>query len=1028
MIGRTLSHYEIIEEISRGGMGVVYRARDLNLGRDVALKVLPEDLVHDRLRGERMLQEARAAALIEHPHIAVIHEVGTAEGVTFIAMELIRGEKLSDVLIRGPLSTKRALDLGVEIAEGLGRAHEKGLIHRDLKPANVMVTEDGHAKVIDFGLAKLVERATPDASTVGAQGPHSTPGLVIGTAAYMSPEQARGDRVDHRTDIFSLGVVLYEMLTARAPFQGKSTLDTLHAILTDPVPPLPTPAGFSGETTSELQRVIAKCTVKDADERYQGMKDIVVDLRAARRRLESGSGVATSTMPPATAPAVTVSRSGRLPVLVGAAVAGVALIAGIWWWMGRQTPPAASPSGRPAIAVLYFDNNTGDASLDWIRTGLTDMMVTDLSQSPNIEVLGTDRLYQILHELRRADDKVLSADVVQQVATRAGVGSVLVGSYVKAGDTIRISARLQDAKTGRIVSAERVEGPGESSLFSLVDELTRRFKSTFASLGGRAGQALLVKPGQREEAGLDRGVKDITSSSIQAYRYYAEGIAFHERGLSDQAAPLLEKAIEVDPSFAMAHAKLAVVYNNLGLFDKRDQFAKQALARIDRLTTRERYYIEGFYYGLRPETLQRSIDAYKQGLALHPEHHASRHNLGLQFLFLERLPEAIEQYEELKRRGTSNPTTYENLATAYIENGQAAKARDVAEEFIAQHPEIGSGYRILGAAFAASGQFDNALAQFEKSEALEPLDFVPKMGRRGVLVQQHRWAELDALSQDIVKSPSPFQKFLGLASSAWLSGARGRGEAALDAWDKAGRVPGVSILNKAAARNRQAALLLRMGKPAVALAQAQLALPDATGREPEFETLQILAIGHAAVGRKPESEKWLALLASRAGTLPSEREKRRVHWTRGQIALDRGDTAAAVTEFQTAVRMLPPHGPVIGPPSSVTALLYAAAVASIKAGQDAEAAALLERLQKSHDLVFDTDAYTRSYFLLGSDLRAPEGRRQSPRAVHTLCRFLARRRHGARLGHGSPEEDPRRLTLKSGTVAQKYGAAAEIRS
>jgi serine/threonine protein kinase len=271
MIGRTLSHYEIVEEISRGGMGVVYRARDLNLGREVALKVLPEELVHDRLRGERMLQEARAAALIEHPHIAVIHEVGQADGVTFIAMELIRGEKLSDVLVRGPLPPKRALDLAVEIAEGLGRAHEKGLIHRDLKPANVMITEDGHAKVIDFGLAKLIESITPDASTIGSPGPHSTPGLVIGTAAYMSPEQARGDRVDHRTDIFSLGIVLYEMLTALAAFHGKSTLDTLHAILTNPVPPLPTPAGFSGDSTSELQRVIAKCTAKEADERYQGM-------------------------------------------------------------------------------------------------------------------------------------------------------------------------------------------------------------------------------------------------------------------------------------------------------------------------------------------------------------------------------------------------------------------------------------------------------------------------------------------------------------------------------------------------------------------------------------------------------------------------------------------------------------------------------------------------------------------------------------------------------------------------------------
>jgi tetratricopeptide (TPR) repeat protein/TolB-like protein len=967
-------------------MGVVYRARDLSLGREVALKVLPDELVHDRLRGERMLQEARAAALIEHPHIAVIHEVGTADGVTFIAMELIRGEKLSDLLVRGPLPAKRALDLGVEIAEGLGRAHEKGLIHRDLKPANVMVTDDGHAKVIDFGLAKLIEESRPDASTIGSPGPHSTPGLVIGTAAYMSPEQARGERVDHRTDIFSLGVVLYEMLTARAPFQGKSTLDTLHAILTDPVPPLPTPAGFSGETTSELQRVIAKCTVKEADERYQGMKDIVVDLRAARRRLESasGSGVSTS-MPPASARVPAVPRPGRLPMVAAAAAAIVALAAGVWWWMGRRSPEVSSPSGRPAVAVLYFDNNTGDASLDWIRTGLTDMMVTDLSQSPNIEVLGTDRLYQILQELRRADDKVLSADVVQQVAARANVASVLVGSYVKAGDTIRISARLQDAKTGRIVTAERVEGSGESSLFSLVDELTRRFKSTFASLGGRSGQPLLAKPGQAEETGLDRGVKDVTSSSIQAYRYYAEGIAFHERGLSDQAAPLLEKAVEIDPTFAMAQAKLAVVYNNLGSFDKRDQYAKQALSRVDRLTTRERYYIEGFYYGLRPETLQRSIDAYKQGLALHPEHHASRHNLGLQLLFLERLTESIEQYEELRRRGTSNPTTYENLATAYIENGQAAKARAVAEEFVARNPEIGSGYRILGAAFVAEGQLDAALGMFEKSEALEPLDFVPKLGRRGVLVMQRRWSDLDTLNQEMLKSPSPFQKFLALSSMAWLSSARGRGQDALEAFDKAARVPGLSALNRAAARNRQAALLLRTGKPAAAVAQAQLALPDATGRDQEFETLQILAIGDAAAGRKAESEKWLAALDARAKVLPSEREKRRGHWARAQIALDRGDLTTAVTEFKVAVSMLPPFGPVIGPPSSVTALLYAAASANIKAGKDADALPLLERLQKSHDFVFDTDAQARSFYLLG---QIYERRGDAARARDQYSRFL----------------------------------------
>jgi serine/threonine protein kinase/tetratricopeptide (TPR) repeat protein len=983
MIGRTLSHYEVIDEISRGGMGVVYRARDLNLGREVALKVLPEDLVHDRVRGERMLQEARAAALIEHPHIAVIHEVGQAEGVTFIAMELIRGDKLSDVLVRGPLAPKRALDIAIEIAEGLSRAHEKGLIHRDLKPANVMITEDGHAKIIDFGLAKLTEQVTPDASTMGAPGPHSTPGLVIGTAAYMSPEQARGDRVDHRTDIFALGVVLYEMLTARAPFQGKSTLDTLHAILTDPVPPLPTPAGLSGDTTAELQRVIGKCTAKDADERFQGMKDVIVDLRAARRRLESASGVSSTVMPAPSAPSAGASPSRRTPLLITAGIALVAIVGFVIWWTGRRTEPTASPSGRPAIAVLYFDNNTGDTSLDWIRTGLTDMIVTDLSQSTNIEVLGTDRLYQILQELNRTNDRVLSADVVQQVASRARVDRVLVGSYVKAGETIRISARLQDAKTGQIVSAERVEGPGESSLFTLVDELSRRFKSTFASLNPPA--ALLKRPGHPEEEGLDRGVKEITTSSIQAYRYYTEGLTFHERGLSDQALPLLEKAVEVDPDFAMAYAKLAVVNGNLGLLGKRDQYAKQALSRIDRLSTRERYYIEGFYYSTRPETQQKSIDAYKQGLALHPEHQASRHNLALQLMLLERLPESIEQSEELRRRGISNPTTYENLVTTYIESGNVARAREVAQEFLNQHPEIGSSYRILAHAMVAAGELDTARALYEKSGALEPLDFIPKLGTRVVAMLQHRWSDVDAINQELQQAPSPTQKFLGLVGAALLNTARGRGQASLSEWDKAARVPALSAQQRAIARNRSALLLLRNGNPVAALAQLQLALPDATSREAEFEALQLLAVAQAALGRKAESDKTLSRLEERAAMLPSEREKRRVHWARGQIALDRGEMNAATTEFAAAVRLLPANGPVVGPGVGATSLLYSAAWANIKAGRDADAAPLLERLQTSHELVADTDAYARSFFLLA---QIYERRNDTTRAREQYAKFL----------------------------------------
>jgi tetratricopeptide (TPR) repeat protein len=318
----------------------------------------------------------------------------------------------------------------------------------------------------------------------------------------------------------------------------------------------------------------------------------------------------------------------------------------------------------------------------------------------------------------------------------------------------------------------------------------------------------------------------------------------------------------------------------------------------------------------------------------------------------------------------------------------------VAEEYAARHPEVGSGYRILAAAFVATRQLDHALALFEKSEALEPLDFVPKLGRRSVLIQQHRWTDLDRMCEgDLLKSPSPFLKFLGLACSAWTHDVRGRGQAALAAWDQVPRLPGISAFNRAVARNRAAAVLLRDGHPAAALTLAQQALADAAGRDQEFETLQILAIAQAALGRKDESDTSLARLAARADVLPSPREKRRVHWRRGQIALNRGDTAAAVAEYKAAVDMLPPFGPVIGPPSAIAALLFDAASAFTRGGQDEPAAALLERLQTSHDLVFDTDGYGRSHYLLA---QIYERRKDMANARDQYTKFLDLWRDGDR--------------------------------
>jgi eukaryotic-like serine/threonine-protein kinase len=323
--GYRLGSYEIVTPLGAGGMGEVYRARDTRLHRDVALKILPAALVIDPARHERFVREARAASALEHPHIAVVHDIGEAEGVTFIAMELVRGEPLSDLVARSPLPPERALDLAIEIAEALARAHDVGIVHRDLKPANVMVTTEGHAKIIDFGLAKLVDALGGESrETVARQVTES--GIVLGTVSYMSPEQAEGAPVDHRSDVFSFGIVLYEMLAGRRPFAGRTTIDTLHAILNAPTPPLPESLG---PAPADLQRIIDKCLAKPPNERYQGMRDAVVDLRAARRRLASLPIAVDAPMPSRSRASVAPIWTALQPQRLWAYFAGVAVLGAI---------------------------------------------------------------------------------------------------------------------------------------------------------------------------------------------------------------------------------------------------------------------------------------------------------------------------------------------------------------------------------------------------------------------------------------------------------------------------------------------------------------------------------------------------------------------------------------------------------------------------------------------------------------------------------------------------------------------------
>jgi len=977
LTGRTLGHYHILEEISRGGMGVVYRATDVRLNRDVALKVLPSELVADPERRQRFVQEARAASALEHPHIAVIHEIDEAEGVSFIAMELIRGEKLSEVVARGSLPPARALEIATEIAEALARAHDKGVVHRDLKPANVMITEDGHAKIIDFGLAKLVEPLGAD--TMGAttfMDAPTDPGKVLGTASYMAPEQARGGKVDHRSDIFSFGIVLHEMLAGMPPFRGNTGVDTLHAILHAPVPPLPAlgPA-VSAEAAADVQRIIEKCLAKDPDSRYQGMRDLVVDLRAARRRLDSAAIAPIATPPVRRRPAggALLARAGLSPRVTRWMAAGAALIvlalAGLVVWRGRRPASPPAVSAKPSVAVLYFENKTGNPQLDWLRTGLTDMLVTDLSQSPDVEVLGTDRLLQILTDLRRQDDRSISFDTVQEIAKRAGVRSVLLGSYVKAGETIRINTQLQEAATGRIVTAERVEAAGESNLFPTIDDLTRRLKAKFAGPAADPSKPIFSSPitVSSTTSGVDRDLKEVTTSSIEAYRYYAEGINLHERFREQEAVPLLEKAIEIDPGFAMATAKLAMIEGNLGHVNRQEEYLKRAFEHIDRLSPRERYYVEGAYYSLRGATFARSIDAYRKAIDLYPDHASSRHNLALQYDRMERFSEAIPQYEELVRRGMTFPATHTNLALDYIRIGQLEKAHAILRDYLQRNPDNSRVHRALGDLFAQWNKPDEALAAYAKAEALEPGNLAPEQGRYTLHVLAERWAQAETSARRMLQSSDPTWKFNGHVSLAIEALYRGRSVDALKALDTAASLAGPrgSPLT-AVARNMASSVLLERDQPAAALASANRAFEDARGiGSMPIVALINVAVAQAQLGNATESAKSLNEVNRRLDELPGEAVKRFGQLAAGRIALVQHDAARAIPDLLKAEAALPINSG--GGFASGTAFRFQLGAAYLAAGNDAEAASRFERIVAAGvERIGAPIEFVRSLYFLGA--------------------------------------------------------------
>ena len=633
---------------------------------------------------------------------------------------------------------------------------------------------------------------------------------------------------------------------------------------------------------------------------------------------------------------------------------------------------------------MYFENNTGDEDMDWLRTGLTDMLVTDLSQSPDVEVLSTDRLVQILGSMKRLDDRVVSFDTVQEVARRAGVKHVMLGSYLKAGDAIRINLKLQEASTGKILSTERVDAPSEASLFPTMDDLTRRLKARFAEASGATMLGgLLSRPGAKPNLALDRDLKDVTTSSMDAYRYYAAGINESQRARYDRAMPQLEKATEIDPNFALAYVKMAVAAGNMGRSNDRDRYAQRALALVDHLTPRERYYIEGYYYSNQLETLSKAIGAYEKVLELYPDHSASRNNLSVMYMRTEQFDKAVPHLSLLRESGFEFPGAAGNLAESYIGLGRNDEAVQVLREFAEKFPDNENAHDNLGFTLLSSNRLDDAEQSFRKALELRP-ELPPTVaGVTQLAILRDDLPTARRLAATQLKSPLVNVRALGYTNLVYADLLQGRTRSALKYLQTAVAEHGPGGSGESAMHRTVIAEILRArGDNAGAIAEASRAIADARARFGVHEALL-----QGALAGSPEITTEFRRASA---TLPAGTRMAAPLLVDAVGAIDRGEHARALELLRSFGSHATPGvvgaGALFPIRQPRTRLEYWSGRAELGAGNDTQAAVHFERVASAgYGRLYSPIEYVRSLYYLG---QIAERRGDATKARENYRRFL----------------------------------------